>query len=292
MLASLIYHRVDGERGYDPFYQVVSTKRLHEQLDVLAQIGDVLDPHALAIPSTLADLVRSPRLYILLTIDDGYADSVRAFHEACQQRGYRPLIFVSPAHFRDPEHYWWDCLVSARNSVHEMRSIQQELMCLPYREARRRVECPPSCEGHRLRRLSLSDLHQLGNSVSLGVHGYWHERIDSMSIELAESDLRVGWDTMSELPGYLPVFAYPYGIPPKSDAYIGLLRERFVAAFVADNRITSVLNQAENGWAMRLSRVYAVDQPGERLGLRLTASVSEIRVGSGTLAERQKVTPV
>ncbi len=60
--------------------------------------------------------------------------------------------------------------------------------------------------------LTMTDLKNMNNELfSIGMHGNEHQRFSMMKREWKEKDLRLNYQILSELPGFIPVFALPFG---------------------------------------------------------------------------------
>jgi peptidoglycan/xylan/chitin deacetylase (PgdA/CDA1 family) len=100
----LMYHRV-AELDLDPQLLAVTPRHFAEQLDVLRRGYRVL---------SLADLVvavldrRVPRRAVVLTIDDGYADSLEHAKPALEQADAPATVFVATGQIGSSREFWWD----------------------------------------------------------------------------------------------------------------------------------------------------------------------------------------
>lgn len=105
----LLYHRV-AELHSDPLSLNVTPRHFAEHLDVLTRRMR---------PMRLADLAaglrhgRVPRRAVVVTLDDGYADSLHHASPLLERHGMPATIFVTTGYVDGAREFWWDELEKA-----------------------------------------------------------------------------------------------------------------------------------------------------------------------------------
>jgi peptidoglycan/xylan/chitin deacetylase (PgdA/CDA1 family) len=102
----LEYHRV-AEYDTDPYRLAVTPSHFSEHLGILRRLGPVL-PLRRALDALMARTL--PRRAIVVTLDDGYADSLHAARPLLERHDVPATVFVTSGGIGGRREFWWDQL--------------------------------------------------------------------------------------------------------------------------------------------------------------------------------------
>ena len=102
----LMYHRV-AQVAEDPHGLCVSPEHFAEHLDVLRRRFGVIALREL--PARLRE-GRLPRRTVVITFDDGYADSLHTVSPLCERFDLPATVFVTAGYLDGRREFWWDDL--------------------------------------------------------------------------------------------------------------------------------------------------------------------------------------
>jgi peptidoglycan/xylan/chitin deacetylase (PgdA/CDA1 family) len=102
----LEYHRV-ADDDTDPYRLVVTPAHFQQHLAVLRRLGPVL-PLRRALEAVRAGTL--PRRALVVTIDDGYADSLHGARPLLERNDVPATVFVTSGRIGGHREFWWDQL--------------------------------------------------------------------------------------------------------------------------------------------------------------------------------------
>lgn len=249
----LTYHRVNA--GRDPLLQCVHPERFEAQIAALVRRFEV-------VPLGQARDGGSNGPCVVVTFDDGYADTARVAVPILSAYDVPAAVFVlAPTGAGVPER-WWDQLehavldsrsdrpwleveIDGRRLAVDVRSNQGRLRALKALNRRLRrlppakiastiaavreqlgAPAPGECTVHA--HLELQDLANLAANplIEVGSHGSTHAMLGVLSDHEQRAEIEGSRDWLAAAVGKTPtIFAYPFGTPDS----IGLLTPRLVA---------------------------------------------------------------
>jgi peptidoglycan/xylan/chitin deacetylase (PgdA/CDA1 family) len=206
----LAYH---GVRGVNAPREGERTLHLDEmqferQLMLLREVADVV-----SLPELLSSEGTSDRL-IAITFDDAYASAVSNGVSRCVAIGMPCTIFVAPALLGLVPR--WDILANQGDWTSDRRSDFLRVEAC----GDTALGVPPCPETENLRLATATELQRVvlnSELVTIGNHSFTHRNLGVLSREAAHNDLSdaARWLRNFAGPQYIPVVAYPFGIPPK-----------------------------------------------------------------------------
>jgi peptidoglycan/xylan/chitin deacetylase (PgdA/CDA1 family) len=250
----LIYHRV-ADVAHDPLALAVSPANFASQIDALR---DRIVPLAQIAGGDFPDGA------VAITFDDGYADNLPAL------RGIDvPVtVFISTGHVEEGRTFWWDELArllhTARATTPLTVTLGADVRTWPARDepgrelarrglhawlqvrSREDIEAALSQvrawadapDGEDPRPLTLEELRELAQHVTIGAHGRTH-----LSLRWADDpaeEMRRSRDDLAEWLEQTPTaFSYPFGVPGRdvSPRTVATARDvGFACAVVNDER--------------------------------------------------------
>jgi peptidoglycan/xylan/chitin deacetylase (PgdA/CDA1 family) len=211
----LAYHNI-VPRGEKP----VGERTLHlpqaafaEQLDRLAEQFDVVP----LIDAFAPDDHTRRRARIVITFDDAYAGAVEEGIDEVVRRGLTATIFVAPGRL-DGHAFWWDRVAESfggaipsslrRQALEEAGGIDARVMAM-IPDAAPTEAIPPSA---RSAPAALVRDAASRPGITIGSHSWSHPNLARLSSEEVFIELeraKVWLET--QVPGYVPWLAYPYG---------------------------------------------------------------------------------
>jgi len=211
----LTYHRV-GDTSDDPHRLAVSTEHFAQQIAVVAR------EHPVLTAGELAGLMRSgkpfPQRAVVVTFDDGYAQSHMNACGILVDAGIRATSFLCSDVIGSGDEYPWDAETTAIERV----SSDSAATAGPARPSRRVLDLD------EVRTLAASD------AFEFGAHTRTHPRLSELPVDRQREEIVGGKSSLEELLGErISTFAYPHGGPGQFDANsVDLAREAgFDAAF-------------------------------------------------------------
>lgn len=184
------------------------------QLDVLAQVADVVALRDIDAPST------SDRVRVAITFDDAYQGAVTCAIDELEARNMPATIFVAPGYLGG-KIFWWDALAHANG---EMPAIARTHaldvlhgMDDAVRAWAQSVNLPVATDlPGWARSATIAELRHAvtRRGITLGSHTWSHANVS----RLVESELRReledsrAWLTAEAKDRYVPWLAYPYGL--------------------------------------------------------------------------------
>ena len=213
----LVYHRV-GEPTSDPFGQAVAPERFARQLDALRSRHHVMSARELVEGLHARDY---PDGSVVVTFDDGYADTLLAAYPAAAAHSVPILVFVTagPVAAQD-DLFWWDelsALPAAAGAAYA--ALHDEVRHLPAaareaRIARLRNGGPVAREAHLGRPLTRAELAELARMplATIGGHTLTHPTLAALPAEEQLHELSEGRRQLEALTGaHVDFLAYPFG---------------------------------------------------------------------------------
>lgn len=228
----LIYHRV-AEPEHDPLALAVSPANFAAQIDAL---------RSRIVPLEQIATGDFPDGAVAITFDDGYADNLPAL------RGIDvPVtVFISTGHVEEGRTFWWDELArllhTARATGPLTVDLDGDVRTWPARDAaqrdvarrclhawlqvqsRERIETALSQvrawaqapDGEDPRPLTLDELHELAEHVTIGAHGRDHLSLRWLPPEQQLAEMERSRDDLAGWLGTTPTaFSYPFGVPER-----------------------------------------------------------------------------
>ncbi|MEL6431883.1 MAG: polysaccharide deacetylase family protein, partial [Planctomycetota bacterium] len=207
-----------------------------------------------------------PRGAVWTTFDDAYGDFLEVAADALERRGVPATMFVSTRFVGStPADYWWDRLEaafdstdrddvfsldapggalpidlrSARGRGRAFRTVRERVKATEHAEAMEWVESTIALLGDApapaVRVLDWSELRSLGaRGFEFGGHTHAHPMLDRIPAEDVEGEVERGFEELErELPGALPILAYPAG---QYDENVRTVVERTRAAAAVTTR--------------------------------------------------------
>ena len=249
------YHNIvpDGE-------PIVGDRSLHlpqrefaAQLDILGETHDVI-----ALTELLARGAGSTsRPAAVITFDDGYRGAATAGAAELARRGMAATMFVPPAFVGDGT-FWWDaCAIDGdRGAFRQLAlTVCRGEDAKVRAEAKRRGITERAVPAHA-RCATPEELREAAGAIAIGSHSWSHPNLALLPPETLRDELTrpIGW-LRTELGGFVPWLAYPYG---KTSAH--------VQAVARESGYEGAL-LIEGGWTTRPPRnhhaVPRLDVPGE-----------------------------
>src|SRR5215469_1433236 len=254
MLRILAYHRVAELRdtpAIDSRSVSATPKRFARQMKHLARCYQVVSmPEVLEAAEKGTPL---PKLAVLLTFDDAYADFAEIAWPILKQLRLPATMFVPTAY---PDHpgraFWSDALyqaftATARTEVHvarlgwlplftldekrkSLRAIQDHVTTIPHGEAMELVNSICAELGAGLVQkgsvLSWNRLRELvREGLTLGSHTQTHAIMTKVSTKQMREEVQGSHEDLQKETGvFLPIFCYPNG--NHNDAVLSVLREQ------------------------------------------------------------------
>ncbi len=199
----LTYHRV-GDVTNDPHSLAVSVENFADQLRVIAKHYRALTARQLV--SRVAAKRRLPHRAVVLTLDDGYAQTHATAASLLTAVGLRATSFLCSDAIGMAGEYPWDC-------TDPMLSARPSRRILTYTEV-----------------LEL----RAGKAIEFGSHTRSHPRLSQLDEAAQREEIIGGKQALDEMLGKrVELFAYPHGGPKDIDATsISLARAAgFMGAF-------------------------------------------------------------
>jgi peptidoglycan/xylan/chitin deacetylase (PgdA/CDA1 family) len=251
---ALLYHRV-ADVEHDPLGLAVSPANFASQIDALRER---------IVPLEQLASGDFPDGAVAITFDDGYADNLPAL------RGIDvPVtVFISTGHVQEGRTFWWDELARLLNTARATTpltvSLGDDTRTWPARDAagreiaraglhawlqvrsREDIEAAlaqirawaDAPEGEDPRPLTLDELRELAQHVTIGAHGRNH-----LSLRWADDPAGEMQRSRDDLAGWLEqtptAFSYPFGVPGRdvSDRTVAIARDcGFTCAVLNDER--------------------------------------------------------
>jgi len=239
LLRVLTYHRVereDAEPAPSPA-MTIRPEAFAEQMRYLHRVYRVVSaPEVLQAVRGRSSL---PPRSLLLTFDDAYRDFARHAWPVLRELGLPVTMFVPTAFPGSADGvFWWDRLHHALKNTSRRSPLTGPMGVLPLRTSRERTQAllrlqthvkalPHSqampfvaaiCEALGIsppppQILDWDELRQLGREgVSMGSHTRTHPLLTRIPEEEARAEVAGAWlDLQREIPGALPILAYPAG---------------------------------------------------------------------------------
>lgn len=174
------------------------------------------------------------RRAVMITVDDGYADNIRAL-PILEKHDAKAAFFICPANIVENKRFWPDALyIGAKRhgwSQRRIRHRQRELTMKSNKEAERLIKhwfgedlFVPSSELDRA--LRVDELKAMASSprVELGCHGYDHTVLAPRSDRFVLDQLRRSRSFFDRVVGYEPsAISYPNGV--YSNALVGICQD-------------------------------------------------------------------
>jgi peptidoglycan/xylan/chitin deacetylase (PgdA/CDA1 family) len=238
----LVYHRV-VERAADAPWRVapaVTADVLHEQLRVLASLGEVVPLEALLLPGG-----RRPRFAV--TFDDDYTEHLRHALPVLQALGVPGTFFLGGRRLAGPGSYWWLALEEVLQEEGPDRAARMlgasssapadlALLCEGSAAAREAVCTRAVVPDDAL--LDGSGIAALasGGGVTVGFHTAAHPVMTRLDDAALDDAVTAGRERLERLLGRgLSLFAYPHGRAGAREAE-AVRRAGFRAAWVGRPR--------------------------------------------------------
>lgn len=217
----LAYHaivpRAEHARGAGERALYLAQTRFAEQLDVLADIADVVPLAALDdAPSDAA--VRRPR--VAITFDDAYLGAVTCAIDELESRSMPATIFVAPDCL-GAQVFWWDALADAAGEMSEhVRTFALDTLMGKGEEIIRWATTAGLAVHTDLpdyaRSATIDDVLAAARrpGVTLGSHSWSHANLARVGApELTAELLRSrDWLLAHATSRFVPCLAYPYGL--------------------------------------------------------------------------------
>jgi peptidoglycan/xylan/chitin deacetylase (PgdA/CDA1 family) len=108
MAAILMYHRITGGTGFDPWSLRVSPARFSDHLDLLRKKFEVVSLQDLCACHRAG---RIPARAVCVTFDDGYYDNLATAKPLLEQAQLPATVFVATGFLGSPG-FWWDRLTA------------------------------------------------------------------------------------------------------------------------------------------------------------------------------------
>jgi len=272
----LLYHRV-AEPEHDPLALAVSPANFAAQVDAL---------RSRIVPLEQIASGDFPDGAVAITFDDGYADNLPAL------RGIDvPVtVFISTGHVEEGRAFWWDelsrLLHTARADGPLTVALDGDVRTWPARDAaqravamrglhawlqaqsRARIEAAlaqvrawaQAPDGEDPRPLTIDELRELAQHVTIGAHGRDHLSLRWFPAEQQLAELERSRDDLTRWLGRAPTaFSYPYGVPGRDlDATTQAMAARAGYTLAVVNAPGEVGPGAD---PFALARVVAADRP-------------------------------
>src|SRR5882724_7877867 len=185
----LMYHKVaERHPAADPYKLTVSVPTLRHQFEYMAQKG--YTPISFGdLQESISGNARLPEKPVIITFDDGYADTYDLAYPLLREFHFKATIFLPVAYIGGENS--WD---------HEHDRIM---------------------DYETIKRIS-------GHLVEFGIHSYNHENFEFKSANEIEADLRKCVEVLQkENCPFVRVFAYPFGRLPRDSKTRKAMKEIF-----------------------------------------------------------------
>ncbi|HWV84010.1 MAG TPA: polysaccharide deacetylase family protein [Capillimicrobium sp.] len=226
----LLYHRV-AEPGHDPLRLAVSPANFAAQIEAL---------RSRIVPLEQIASGDVPDGAVAITFDDGYADNLPALRGI----GVPVTVFISTGHVEEGRAFWWDELARLLHTARAAGPLTVDLggdvRTWPARDAaqravamrglhawlqvqsRARIQAAlaqvrawaQAPDGEDPRPLTLAELRELAQHVTIGAHGRDHLSLRWFPPEQQLAEMERSRDDLAGWLGTTPTaFSYPYGVP-------------------------------------------------------------------------------
>src|SRR6476646_6256840 len=243
MLLALNYHRIARvEPGGDFWGLAVSPENFASHLEVLTRHFEIVDARS----ASLAVAAGAPGVHVLVTFDDGYADTLHEALPALQRQKVPALVFLASGYV-GRTYFWWDAveamfrtrtasgiavdeprLRATWEALRDQSPVQRDLVM---RELLHRAGYPviaPDC-----RPLTEAEVTELASCplISFGGHTRWHPWLPSLPPEQMAEEITAGKLDKEVLTGQRQVgFAFPFGAT-NADTQQAVVEAGFTLAF-------------------------------------------------------------
>ena len=205
---ALCYHRITerwrrpGEHALLGFLDV-SRSRLSAQLDALMEAGFRFPPVSELLQR---DSFAPSELFI--TVDDGYATTIRRIGDVCAERRIEPIVFVTGSVLQGAS-FWWDRVELMFRK--QRWSRKQAMLALDdRRNGAKDPDILPKPEDVDHLPARVQELLSAPPNVTFGWHGMYHIDLADAPDDVVLRELLVP-DAVSINQRFLRVFAYPFG---------------------------------------------------------------------------------
>ncbi|WP_029065329.1 polysaccharide deacetylase family protein [Labrenzia sp. DG1229] len=284
---ALLYHKiVPGPRELeDPFRISVSLQNFEEQISVLKRKCRIV---------SLAQWLHEPvgdEPVALITIDDGYSETLKVAEPVLAREDARGIAFVCPGHVGMGSQFWWDRL-QKRTQLKELekgapvassewiRNQGRELMQMEYSHARAKADVlcrdvdtisgVPSED----RIATWEELRALdSNVIEIAHHGFEHHCFSALPLAVLSRQFGRSHAAFSENSiTAAPVLAYPYGF--RGCVTIDQIRECVSSHFIAGFTTIKGIVDTDNSNPYLMARNYVGDWNGDQFEQWIQASLS------------------
>lgn len=221
-LIALSWHQVTAE--FDPRihhkYTWTPFADFKRCIDYLAE-----NYHIVALPDAIAAL-KEHRLSgrcVALTFDDGDASIAEYVAPYLLSRNLPATFFINTAYIGRAASYWFPIFtylssdLSASVMPAALKAAASQLRTTKdarfYQNTRKQIErLAEIVPGLSERVVSAEWLSMLDRRLfTIGLHGHEHQRFSLMPAEWQRRDLALNMSVLSQFPGYVPIFALPFG---------------------------------------------------------------------------------
>ena len=238
----LTYHRI-GSTADDPHRLTVDPVHFEEQMRVLAAGYTTLTATQLARAMTGA--AKLPRRAVVVTFDDGYAETHATAERVMGELGLRATSFLCSASIDSDQEYPWDAGILEAPLTPDA------------------ISPAPSAARPNLRVLSSIEARHLQSAgvIEFGAHTRTHPRLSNLDADSQRDEILGGKSELEHiLGGKVSTFAYPHGGSEDFDSHSRELASEagFDAAFTTAPGIVVP-------WADRFTipRYHTEDIPGD-----------------------------
>jgi len=211
----LTYHRI-GDPAGDSHQLTVSEEHFSQQIEIIAREHTTMTAGELAVRMRAGSVL--PRRSVVVTFDDGYAETHAIANDLLGGVGIRATSFLCSDTIGSTEEYWWDAL--STDSTDD--TARAEIAGVAARPDRRVLDAA------ELRAFAA------GTTFEFAAHTRTHPRLAALSADAQREEILGGKAALEELlGGGVTTLAYPHGGPDQFDATsVDLAREAgFDAAF-------------------------------------------------------------
>jgi peptidoglycan/xylan/chitin deacetylase (PgdA/CDA1 family) len=206
-VAVLAYHRVAAPEA-DPLGQAVARDTFARQLERVSR-------HPVIAADELVDALESgrlPRRAVVLTVDDGYADTLT---EAAVLAAGLPLtVFVTSGCVLEGRPFWWDALTQATHRAGRPEAFADEharLKAAPAAERDALATAPAPDLGRPLTPAELGELAALPG-VTIGAHSCTHPSLALRPADEQRTELEESRTALAQALGRpVDLVSYPFG---------------------------------------------------------------------------------